>query len=147
MELIEFLTARLDEDEQVARATVWDGSGNQPDWSLPASATVDVGGDEFYAGDRTIADHIDRHDPARVLREVEAKRRIVEEHGIVHRDIGWLKDGGEEYDETPVCGTCVPKNSHFQRREDVPEGPCGTVRALAAVYAEHPDFDPAWLED
>jgi hypothetical protein len=76
-DLVAFLRARLDEDEQAARETLWEGSGNKPDWELPSSATVDVGGDEFYAGDATIARHIARHDPARGLREVEAKRRII----------------------------------------------------------------------
>ena len=46
------------------------------------------------------------------------------DHTIVHRQIGWLADGEEESAELPVCGTCVPKNSHFPSREDVPVGAC-----------------------
>ncbi|MER6956021.1 hypothetical protein [Streptomyces sp. NPDC000618] len=49
-------------------------------------------------------------------------------HMLVHRQIGWLEDGEEQSAEIPVCGACVPRNSHFQRREDVPEGPCQTMR-------------------
>lgn len=75
--IADWLRAQLDEDERIARATEWDGSGNKLDWELIASATIDVGGDEFYVGDRTIANHMMAWEPARVLREIDAKRRIL----------------------------------------------------------------------
>jgi Family of unknown function (DUF6221) len=67
-------------------------------------------------------------DPARVLREVEAKRKILAEHRLDDMVPG-------------VCYRCrygVP--AHW---ESTPY-PCPTLRALAAVYAGHPDYDPAW---
>lgn len=63
--------------------------------------------------------HIARHDPARVLAECEAKRRIVEMHA---------------YDWNPRC-LCMAC--------DTP-GPCATLRTLALPYRDHSDFDPAW---
>ena len=73
-----------------------------------------------------------------VLRRCAADRKLVDLHGIVHRNIGWLEwDEGEHaemYAELPVCGLCVPKHSSFPRREDVPVGPCRTVRILAEGY-------------
>lgn len=78
-DLLALVRAHIDDDEQTARATLWDGSGNTPDWHLPASATVDTGGAEFYAVDQTVARHIERHDPARVLRDVAAKRWIIDQ--------------------------------------------------------------------
>lgn len=76
--------------------------------------------------------------PSSVLRRCSADRKLVDLHGIVHRDIGWLEwDEGEHaemYAELPVCGLCVPKHSSFPRREDVPEGPCRTVRILVEGY-------------
>ncbi|MDH2424760.1 DUF6221 family protein [Sphaerisporangium sp. TRM90804] len=121
-DLVAFLRARLVEDEQYARSTMWDGSVNSPTWSLTASATVDTGGDEFYAGDRTVANHIERHDPARVLREVEAKRRILQWHTGAHECSGpddncmWILDGEA----------------------------CPTTRALALPYADHEDYKEGW---
>lgn len=115
MTLVEFLNARLDEDEQR-------GQGDADCSNIDAVAEYG----------------------ARMVREVEAKRRLIELHGIVHRNIGWLEDGDDEYDEIPVCGLCVPKHSHYRRREDVPEGPCLTLNLLALAYAAHPDYDPGW---
>lgn len=133
MNIVEFLRARLDEDEAVAR------SASPAPWSYPGIDSV--AGGMLYDTTRTIAAvvyeqpgdhdgsivrhllvpeadangaHIARHDPARVLREVEAKRRIVERH--------------------TGC-------------DDVSYGDaatCPDIRALAAVYAEHPDYDPEW---
>ena len=59
--------------------------------------------------------------PERALAECEAKRRVVEEHS--------------PYDEE-WCSSCG----------DVPQVdyPCLTVRALAAVYADHPDYRDEW---
>ncbi|WP_405549704.1 hypothetical protein [Streptomyces microflavus] len=58
-------------------------------------------------------------------------QELLELHSIVHRDIGWQDaDGETTYAELPVCGHCVPKNAHYPSRQDVPEGPCLTVRRL-----------------
>lgn len=53
--------------------------------------------------------------------DCEAKRRIVEEHSpIDDQPNGW-------------CTVC-----------DGDGWPCATMAALASVYADHSDFDPAW---
>ncbi|MFG3180069.1 DUF6221 family protein [[Kitasatospora] papulosa] len=78
--------------------------------------------------------HIADHHPERTLRQIEAVRHVVQLHGIVHRDIIWLEDGAETTAELLVCGLCVPKNSAYRRRKDVPEGPCATVRHLAQAW-------------
>lgn len=165
-DLVQFLRARLDEDEAEARAAAEKaGSGDwryQPDdnyvswiehderasptnretwWPLVTEAASYVG-DTI---DREVADHIARHDPARVLREVEAKQRLLDLHAIVHRNIGWRDDDGEvETGEIPVCGSCVPKHTHYLSREIVPEGPCQTLHLLALPYADHPDYQQEW---
>lgn len=121
-DLVAFLRARLDEDEQSAQSTMWDGSNNVPAWYLSASATVETGGDTFYAGDRTVANHIERHDPARVLREVEAKRLIMALHS-------------DSLGRDPSCSS----RDYPEISED-----CETLRALAATYGEHPDYRDEW---
>ena len=70
-DLVEFLRARLDEDEQAAQRAnamadhAWASSSDE----VIRTARGELG--SFY-------------DPARVLREVEVKREIVKLHGIVH---------------------------------------------------------------
>ena len=72
MTLVEFLKARLDEDERIAKAGSEPGG---PVWPNSDSET------------RTPQmEHARRHDPARVLAEVEAKRRILDEHEPRRRD-------------------------------------------------------------
>jgi Family of unknown function (DUF6221) len=78
-DLVAFLTARLDEDEAAAKAAYCYGpSSMQPtappagSWWEPAEIMGKLG-----VGTFNDAQHIARHDPARVLREVEAKRAIL----------------------------------------------------------------------
>lgn len=129
MDIREFITARLDEDEAVARAMnvidrgrwhvlEWyngefeDGQTARADLRSRTGAITDGG-----ALPRKVGDHIARHDPARALAEVTAKRRRLERHNP--------GDG-------LFCGAC----------DD--EWPCDDVLNDAAVYADHPDYDPAW---
>lgn len=132
MDIVEFLRARLDEDERAARAAFWDASGDSAGWRLQRGAGhyafVVMDGlddrvvivDEPEASDREgVAVHIVRHDPARVLREVEAKRRLLD----LHRP---------DSDDRPECGTCGPRH------------PCSTLRLLALPYADHDDYREEW---
>jgi hypothetical protein len=48
-------------------------------------------------------------------------------HYPIWRNIGYGQDGDTEYEEICVCGTCVPKHSHFASRAAVPEWPCPYV--------------------
>lgn len=128
-ELVRWLTACLDEDERTARVTVWDGSGNKLDWELSASATIDVGGDEFYVGDRTIANHMMVWDPARVLREIDAKRRIIELHA---------------YPSGHGCSTTDETGYNLNYDEVSPEDACTTLRLLALPYADRPGYREEW---
>ena len=126
-ELVAFLRARLDEEEAFAQATVWEGSGNKLAWERAASATFDVGGDEFYAGDSAIANHIARHDPARVLADVEAKRQALA------KCAEWLS-------YRPVGDTDVDRGSdgaYVDAAETM-------LRLLALPYADHADYREEW---
>ncbi|MFI5687863.1 DUF6221 family protein [Streptomyces sp. NPDC051636] len=124
---LRWLGEQIDEDERTARATTWDGSDNKLSWELIASATIDVGGDEFYVGDRTIANHMMAHDPERVLREIDAKRQLV----ALHKEI---EDPQEMQD---YCATCEPEGNY-------PYYPCKTLRLLALSYADRPGYREEW---
>lgn len=65
---------------------------------------------------------------ARMLREVEAKRAIMAEHKPGAR-FAW----NEDEQACQRCGDLVTV-----------QWPCRTIRAFAAVYSDHPDYDPAW---
>jgi hypothetical protein len=71
-DLVAFLHARLDEEADLARRCDGDGCG---EWAAHGH-TVDFCQGQLSGFHPTIA----RHDPARVLREVEAKRRVLSRH-------------------------------------------------------------------
>lgn len=124
-DLIEFLRARLDDDEAYARQAFADHNDAGPDWIELWSGSVQVGEHEDLVeiGDSGISRHIVRHDPARVLREVEAKRRI----------IGLLTDP-DVYDEDD---NPVYLGGYGEAYVDA-------VRLLALPYCDHSDYREEW---
>lgn len=77
-DLVQFLRDRLYEDERQANAATTFAAAS---WSIETSGIVTTGpDDDVYTNDREVAAHIARHDPARVLREVEAGRRVLRAH-------------------------------------------------------------------
>jgi hypothetical protein len=138
-DIVEFLLARIAEDEAVARAA------SPGPWLYTTVGSV--GGGTLYDHSRTIGSliyeqpgehdgrivrplleheadvngrHIARHDPARILAECEAKRRIVE---------AWADPFGQWN---------APQADAARAQKDY------TLRLLALPYADHSDFDPAW---
>jgi Family of unknown function (DUF6221) len=109
--LAEFLAARLNEDAAVAR-------GAPGDWHVTGVGVI--------TGSPGIALHVARWNPARVLREVDAKRRILAAYSE-HADLD-IADPEPEYAYGHAGGLGV------------------AVRHLAAAYSDHPDYDPAWKE-
>jgi hypothetical protein len=104
MKITEFLEKCLAEDEAAAFAAAS---------ADPVAGSLDYVADEY-------GKHIARWDPARVLREVEAKRKILTLHSA---------EPGQHPD---FCG-------HDKRGL-----PCPTVRALAAVHSDQPNYNPEW---
>jgi hypothetical protein len=154
-DLVAFLRQRLDEDEQVARAAI--GKPSPTNEGLGPGVWRAGGGiwDEVVDGDdMTIyaegghtpeqAQHIARWDPAAVLREVEAKRRIIDLHRPVqftNAELGIV--------DAIVCFKC---HSRMDSPDDWPEDedwpyplvqdpyPCLTVRLSALPWASHEDY-------
>ena len=82
MDLVQWLGAQLDEDQRIAEAARGQLEGRwSHDASIPNGYVYDErGGTVVYdesAPSPEEAEHIAAHDPARVLREIEAKRAIV----------------------------------------------------------------------
>ena len=93
-DLTEFLFARIAEDEAVARDAMCDGNGKWASWnrSWDDAGWRDLAadGERITALPTSIDEHVCHHDPARILAECDAKRRIVERyaHLLEHGDSG-----------------------------------------------------------
>lgn len=147
MDLVEFLTARLDEDEAAAKAATagpWRYNPRKA-WHLPPpSFGVLSAAEEFVAAgpvERPVcvaatgmaddpqsmrdAAHIARHDPARVLADVAAKRDTVEAYRL----------RVEQSDSAEDVSLLVGYHA---------TGLGIALRNLAVVHAGHPDYDEAW---
>lgn len=154
MTIVEFLEARIAEDEAVAREA--DGAR----WfHSDKIVTFEVLGEDGNWGDatppisvdmRANGWHITRWSPDRVLAECEAKRRIV----ALHQAWPVLVDTPPKFDPAVMDLTTVSfrvsqrlawlTQQEYRERfgDEPPTGPM--LAALAAVYADHPDYDPAW---
>jgi len=134
-DLVQFLRARLDEDEQAIEApetwTEFDETQGT------RRVDVDHSFERVTACTRAWRGvHIARHDPARVLREVEAKRQVLKLHERVTLRAG---GGAQYFDTTTVCRSCEPS---YQFPEL--SWPCATLRLFALPYADHPDYQETW---
>jgi hypothetical protein len=109
---------------------------------------VDAGEDRFVYGQdsadeiaylcegnvEAIGQFLVANDPADAILSAEHALSVLERHAIAHRNIGWTEDDDTAYEEIPVCGTCVPKHSHYRTRAEVPEGPCIEICELATRW-------------
>lgn len=149
-DLVERLTAALDEEEQIANAAIREAGGGH--WEATTDGIYTDGGIVFhgatYGGthlEEAYGQHIIRHDPARVLRQVEAHRKILEKHPH-HRfqeplkaDSPFEDDHRAAFAEDPRyvgCGLC-----DWDYRYEVvePSWWCDTVLAIAAIYGIEED--------
>ena len=76
--------------------------------------------------------------PARVLAECEAKRRIVDLHVGSANDPFYTGHGRL----VDTCDVCV--NFHADMDCSNEPWPCPTLRLLALPYADHPEFRSEW---
>jgi hypothetical protein len=128
-DLVAFLRARLDEDEQVAEALrgvrfhAYEEGGDDG-WAIESDPDGDPGA---IVGERALAEHIARWDPARVLAEVTAKRRIISlfSHASPHS----VMSGQAERED-------FRNGWQFAMWDALP--------LLAVPYASHPDYRAEW---
>lgn len=136
MTIIDFINDRLSETERVAReatpgpweAFAYDSGHSQFEMSVSVITSemgdtiADLDGLMRLRNERDAKDdgchdaaHIALNDPAHVLAWVTALRAVVEHHA----------DGGPD----DICAA---------------DFPCFTIRAIAAIWAQHPDFESEW---
>ena len=135
MDLVEFLRARIDEDEQVAGGALggpWIAGFEQErlvdtviygqsTWPGHLGQVCNV---DYSHEKRGSAEHIARWDPARVLAEVAAKRALLDAHGVLGHLPCDAHDGA----------TCETEH-------------CAIVLMLALPYADHSDYQQDWSLD
>ncbi|MFJ2279267.1 DUF6221 family protein [Streptomyces sp. NPDC087866] len=120
-DLVQFLRNRLDEDEHIARTAGSRHKGGSF-WSVEQS--------EVRAKDGTLivrhtwpdeGAHIARHDPARVLRNVEVGRAALDHYRAVRRST-------EKHKAYVLAEGAVGKQ----------------IQILALAYADHPNYRDDW---
>lgn len=132
MTIVEFLLARITEDEDMAQAALTEAQYAH----LGATAAEALLGLAESEGAQIVAlEHYQRHGPVRVLAECEAKRRIVELHRGFRPWPSSTKDS---------CETCADNTEADYDGTPMVEWPCPTLRILALPYADHADYDTAW---
>lgn len=161
-DLVKFLRERLADDERIANRTrqaSQEWRNFDMDGELRDSANA---GTVAYIPDVNDRTHIARHDPARVLAEVDAKRRMLAEHEPEWSMVEWPDDqNGDGF--AFVCRSCGNRDLDGWRNWRplvgdagwFPEGvkppyivaPCTTLRLLALPYREHPDYQPDWAPE
>lgn len=136
-ERTEFLTARYDEEEAVARGVLvqWPG-GSVHGWEMDTCTW-----DSF--------DYAVSLSPERALADIAAKRAIL----ALHESWPVLVEGKPEFETSSDVADMTMRvsqqmvwltNQEYRKRfgDEPPTSPI--IRALLQPYAEHPDFDPAW---
>ncbi len=158
-EMAAFLAARLDEEEAAAldglpdpadrHSGEWTAYGHQPGpQDRRQDRKVQMVGAEPDEGERgwlvcqtgqhdraaMIAAHIARHDPARALREVAFKRAVLEWHYP-----GLPPEGAPE-----GLKICAGEEGDGDTWQMAAPWPCPQIRALAAIWSDHPDYREEW---
>lgn len=138
-ELIAWLRQQLDNDERVARAAQQCTPGRWHSTDEGGLYSDDTGGNGYFASgpwdtgvQDDVAEHIVRWDPARVLAEVEAKRRILDEAlPLVTQVADALDDVADSQFSAPAREPYVPEL---------------LLKTLAQPYAGWPGWREEWRD-
>ncbi|WHM30230.1 DUF6221 family protein [Streptomyces sp. BPPL-273] len=129
-DLVQWLRAQLDADEQIARAA---------DGELSAVFTRIGSFDPEMADDER---HIMTHQPARVLREIDAKRQVIDSYAVA---VERVADRSAELDRLKArrydtLMTEMDLTTAIHQRDTLG----GVLRLLALPYADRPGFREEW---
>ncbi|MFK4797803.1 DUF6221 family protein [Streptomyces sp. MPA0124] len=141
-ELVQWLREQLDDDERTARAATdgpWTTMGQRVLDPSPPSNRLGIGmavGHAAASADyNETAEHIARHDPERVLREIDAKRQLVARGGpFCTSDC----DDPDNEPKNPDTDWTTPLDHHLD---------CAAYEAakvLALPYADRPGYREEW---
>lgn len=120
-DLVEWLRAQL--DEEASRAPRWHDLECEIHTHFDTGLIASLAAARMF--DEVPGAVCDCGGPARVLREIDARRRIAEHHDHYR---------SESIGNGPACFTCGPGLGW----------PCPTLRALALPYADRPGYRAEW---
>ncbi|MCM1943163.1 DUF6221 family protein [Streptomyces sp. G3] len=131
-DLVQWLRAQLDDDERTARMAAEElGDGWYYDDGFVLARREDdmvaTGSQDFL--EREHGQHIARHDPSRVLREIDAKRQLLDLHSV---------GGGHE------CSTRDARGDIDHCTWVMGSEACTTLRLLALPYTDRPGYRDEW---
>ncbi|MFJ9101316.1 DUF6221 family protein [Streptomyces sp. NPDC102405] len=140
-ELAQWLGKQLDEDERIAT----EAGGRRGQWRLATGLDDAEMGDAYWLRPPYLK-HVERHDPARVLREIEVDRELLAEYERLlraheaHRGEADRMAREQDYDPTRVAALrreadYLPAMLHVLER---------WAKRKAAVYADRPGYDESW---
>lgn len=130
MTITEFLTARYDEREAAARAVrgrefaSWNRS-----WDDGSTRDLVISGERVATLPIDMDEHIALNDPAYVLADIAAKRRMVELCAT------WIAEGDRHIGARDAVS--IAARTQAITAETV-------LRTMLQPFAEHPDFDEGW---
>ncbi|MEV8523155.1 DUF6221 family protein [Streptomyces sp. NPDC052000] len=167
-DLVQFIRDRLDDDERAARLAPgpsWERREIRSDdgtfvfEEYVAVADPDRNTVVLSDVDAEVLPFVLRHDPARVLADVEAKRELVKLHTPEWDIVEWPHDQTGK-GRAQVCRSCANRDIDgwqnwrpaFGGADTLPEGvkppyilaPCATLRLLSLPYADHPGYREEW---
>jgi hypothetical protein len=129
-DLVAFLRARLDEKAaraQAAGGDEWSLHGHESDTVLIYSSHGEPVVYDEGSPAPAQARHIVDHSPARVLREVEAKRRLVDQYERA------MENRRAHPDDLASAGALLALH--------------GAVKLFALPFDVHPDYRPKWAPE
>jgi len=137
--ITKFIADRLDEDEAAARAaqgTRWGQCDHRMNPYVIHDVdvyrpTIPAPGRIITAESPETRAHIARHDPARVLREITAKRRVLDRHCR-----------SEDDTVTDYCTACT--SGDYAGYPDVELDDCPELQDIAYIWNDHSDWNQRW---
>jgi hypothetical protein len=138
-DLVQFLRDRYDEDEEVAHAATWDDhsavwTARPPQDTYERYTVVDYCDDGVAvvipenADADSVGHHIARHDPAHVLRGIEADRQLLRDYEGAVRTLAVAGQSGTVYDLMTGAVNTLARQ----------------LRLRALPYSDHPDYREEW---
>jgi hypothetical protein len=131
MTITEFIEARIAEDQAAASDAFYEGQR----WAPEEESVIDLACDSevtFFCDRKRDAVHAARWSPGRVLAQCAALRAVVEVHRAVKpHDLAWTHPPGESITWAKVARLCATCRDSY---------PCQTICAVAAIWADHPDY-------
>jgi hypothetical protein len=140
-DLVQWLRVQLDADDRIARRA-GDSFRQIGETGVIVATEGDRAEECASANWAGIAEHIVTHDPARVLREVDAKRQVIAKYATA---VDRMKELGSQIERLKADGrdTLMPEMDRataIHRRDVLAE----VLRLHALTYVDRPGYREEW---